>query len=129
MVDYAWAESCEATANMEERMIQRLFVYGPLGPGRPNQHILLDIGGTFEPASVSGILHSEGWGAAMGYPAIELADGGETVSGFLFSSETLSAHWSRLDEFEGEAYKRVLTRVTLEDGSTTEAYIYELKQS
>ena len=32
--------------------MERLFVYGTLGPGRPNEHILLKIGGTWQPASV-----------------------------------------------------------------------------
>lgn len=26
-------------------MTERLFVYGTLGPGRPNEHVLRDIGG------------------------------------------------------------------------------------
>ena len=28
-------------------MIQRLFVYGTLAPGRPNEHVLREIGGSF----------------------------------------------------------------------------------
>jgi gamma-glutamylcyclotransferase (GGCT)/AIG2-like uncharacterized protein YtfP len=30
----------------------RLFVYGTLAPGRPNEHVLADLGGTWEPAYV-----------------------------------------------------------------------------
>lgn len=41
-------------------MIERLFVYGSLAPGRPNEHILAAIPGTWEPASVSGRLREEG---------------------------------------------------------------------
>ena len=29
-------------------MIQRLFVYGTLAPGRPNEHVLSEIGGSWE---------------------------------------------------------------------------------
>jgi gamma-glutamylcyclotransferase (GGCT)/AIG2-like uncharacterized protein YtfP len=49
------------------------------------------------------------------------------VEGFLFTSENLSGHWVVLDEFEGQAYERVLTKVKLKDGSTVDAYIYTLE--
>ena len=32
-------------------MIQRLFVYGTLAPGQPNEHVLGDIEGSWETAS------------------------------------------------------------------------------
>ena len=51
---------------------------------------------------------------------------GEEVQGLVFSSEQLAAHWSRLDEFEGEGYERVLTKARLQDGSVVDAYVYEL---
>ena len=54
------------------KMTERLFVYGTLGPGRPNEHVLGSIDGSWEAASVTGTLHDEGWGAAMGYPGIVL---------------------------------------------------------
>ena len=46
-------------------MIERLFVYGTLGPGRPNEHVLTAIGGSWLNASVSGFLRNEGWGATF----------------------------------------------------------------
>src|SRR5687768_15927842 len=92
----------------EKSMTQCLFVYGTLAPGRPNEHILADVPGTWEPATVIGALHPEGWGAAAGYPGIVLAEHGGEVEGLLFTSETLAQHWDRLDEFEGEGYERVL---------------------
>jgi gamma-glutamylcyclotransferase (GGCT)/AIG2-like uncharacterized protein YtfP len=85
------------------------------------------VGGTWEAATVTGKLRQAGWGAAMGYPGIDLdADGGE-VDGFLFTSQNLSNHWAALDEFEGEAYQRVMTKVKREDGRSVEAYIYTLR--
>jgi gamma-glutamylcyclotransferase (GGCT)/AIG2-like uncharacterized protein YtfP len=108
-------------------MVERLFVYGTLGPGRPNEHVLSAIGGSWEAATVRGMLRPEGWGAAVGYPGIDLDEEGGEVEGFLFSSENLPGHWAALDEFEGEAYERVLTEVKLEDGSTGDAYIYTLR--
>ncbi|MCB9135902.1 MAG: hypothetical protein H6636_10785 [Anaerolineales bacterium] len=67
-------------------MIERLFVYGTLGPGRLNEHILTQIGGSWEAASVTGTLRQDGWGAAMGYPGIDLDENGDEIHGFVFSS-------------------------------------------
>lgn len=107
-------------------MIHRLFVYGTLAPGRPNEHILAEVPGEWEPATVRGTLHPEGWGAAEGYPGIVLDEQGGEVQGLVFSSESLAEHWTRLDEFEGEGYERVLATVTLADGTAVDAYIYRL---
>ena len=107
-------------------MISRLFVYGTLAPGRPNEHVLADVPGQWEPATVHGRLLKKGWGAATGYPGIVLDEQGAEVDGLLFSSERLAEHWSRIDAFEGEGYERVLTTVKLKSGETVEAYIYRL---
>jgi gamma-glutamylcyclotransferase (GGCT)/AIG2-like uncharacterized protein YtfP len=107
-------------------MTQRLFVYGTLAPGRPNAHVLADIPGEWEPATVIGALLPEGWGAAAGYPGIVLDQHGGEVEGLLFSSEKLSEHWVRLDAFEGEGYERVVTAVKRTDGTVVDAYIYKL---
>jgi len=109
-------------------VIKKLFVYGTLGPGGPNELILGNIGGSWEVASVRGILHQKGWGAAMGYPGVTLDKAGEKVNGFLFSSDNITEHWSELDEFEGEAYERELTNVALQNKTFVQAYIYTLKQ-
>ena len=108
-------------------MIERLFVYGTLAPGGPNEHVLSEIGGSWEAARVIGSLRQKGWGAAMGYPGIDLDEHGDEVQGFLFSSEKLSDHWAKLDAFEGNSYERVLTVVKLRGNETVDAYIYTLK--
>lgn len=108
--------------------MERLFVYGTLAPGRPNQHILKELDGTWQDATVAGKLYSEGWGAAMGFPGIVLNEPSDEISGLVFSSKDLSDNWSKLDEFEGAEYKRVLTEVKLADGNNVEAYIYVLKE-
>ena len=108
-------------------MTNRLFVYGTLAPGRPNAHVLADVRGTWQPATVRGTLVPEGWGAAAGYPGIILEERGEEVEGLLFSSESLGEHWARLDQFEGEGYERVLTAVKLRNGTRVQAYVYALR--
>lgn len=108
------------------RETERLFVYGTLAPGRRNEHILADVPGEWEAATVIGTLHPEGWGAAAGYPGIVLDERGGEVHGLLFSSTRLADEWARLDEFEGKGYERVLTSAKRADGTTVDAYIYEL---
>ncbi|REL32160.1 gamma-glutamylcyclotransferase family protein [Thalassotalea euphylliae] len=114
----------------------RLFVYGTLAPGKPNEHILEDLKGDWQAATVTGTLYAEGWGAAMGYPGIVLAqeqlssvNQAEQVQGQLFTSEDLPAHWQRLDEFEGDGYQRVVAQVRLASGEYVPAYIYTLTKS
>lgn len=109
-------------------MTDRLFVYGTLAPGRPNEHVLAEVPGKWEPATVRGTLYPQGWGAAAGYPGVVLDEMSGEVRGFVFSSAELAAHWARLDEFEGEGYERVLTTATLGDGTVVEAYVYVLRE-
>ncbi|TDF82317.1 gamma-glutamylcyclotransferase family protein [Pseudomonas sp. H9] len=107
--------------------MQRLFVYGTLGPGRPNEHVMLNIGGDWQPAMLKGRLEQAGWGAEMGFPGLVIADDGDEIHGHVFSSENFPAHWPALDEFEGAEYQRVLTNVTLASGAVIEAYVYALR--
>jgi len=107
-------------------MTHCLFVYGTLAPGKPNAHVLANVPGSWEPATVNGRLYQEGWGAAAGYPGIVLDEQGDEVHGLVFTSSELPAHWLRLDEFEGEGYARVLMSARLRDGARVDAYIYQL---
>ena len=108
-------------------MTERLFVYGSLGPGRPNEHVLAEIGGTWEAASVKGHLSERGWGAEMGYPGLVLDEAGPEVEGFIFSSDHLHAHWERLDAFEGSEYRRVTVRAHRPEAEPLDAQIYVLR--
>lgn len=109
--------------------MQRLFVYGTLAPGRPNEHVLADVPGEWERASVTGRLIPEGWGAASGFPGIVLDEHGTEVEGFVFRAQSLAEHWARLDEFEGPGYERVVTTAKLKDGRTVEASVYKLTEN
>jgi gamma-glutamylcyclotransferase (GGCT)/AIG2-like uncharacterized protein YtfP len=113
---------------LEEIEMERLFVYGSLAPGRPNEHILAGVTGSWEAASVMGTLREEGWGAAMGFPGLDLDTHGETIEGLMFSSDELAVHWAALDAFEGDAYIRTPAAVRLASGDTVEAYVYALKK-
>jgi gamma-glutamylcyclotransferase (GGCT)/AIG2-like uncharacterized protein YtfP len=108
-------------------MTHRLFVYGTLAPGRPNEHVLSGVPGVWEAATVRGVLHEHGWGAVMGYPALVMDEQGPEVDGFVFTSDGLDEHWERLDDFEGDGYERMMTVATLRGGETVEAHIYVLR--
>ena len=107
--------------------MERLFVYGSLQPGGPNEHVLTAIGGEWEPAVIKGNLVKRGWGAAMGYPGLVLDESGGDVHGHVFRSSSLSEKWFYLDEFEGEEYKRIVTSVTLLSGKQVQAHVYVLR--
>jgi gamma-glutamylcyclotransferase (GGCT)/AIG2-like uncharacterized protein YtfP len=107
-------------------MIQRLFVYGSLRPGQSNEHVLKAIGGTWQEASVRGHLKQVVEASGV-YPAIVLDATADVVTGYIFHCDTLDQHWKNLDEFEGEAYKRILVTVQTKDHIAIEAYIYALR--
>ena len=110
-------------------MTDRLFAYGTLVPGRANEHVLADVSGTWQPATVKGTLFEEGWGAAAGYPGVVLDEIGGEVDGYVLTAEYLATHWGRLDEFEGDGYARVITSAELGDGTVVEAHIYALNRN
>jgi gamma-glutamylcyclotransferase (GGCT)/AIG2-like uncharacterized protein YtfP len=105
-----------------------LFVYGTLAPGRPNERVLAGVPGTWTPATIRGQLFPHGWGAAAGFPGVVLDDQGPEVRGFLFRSARLAEHWQRLDDFEGDGYKRVLVTARLADGESAVAFVYVLSE-
>lgn len=97
--------------------------YGTLAPGRVNHRELASLSGSWQSGTVKGWLVDEGWATQLGYPALVLDPNGLHVEVALFESEELPAHWSRLDEFEGSSYRRVITRVETVEGSYF-SYIY-----
>jgi len=109
-------------------MLQRLFVYGTLAPGRPNEHVLSGVPGTWEQGTVRGRLIQAGWGAEQGYPGIVIDESGGSVPGYVLTSDALETEWDRLDRFEGSEYQRVMAKVRLDTGLVVEAYVYQLRR-
>ena len=68
-------------------------------------------------------LVQQGWGAALGYPALILDPEGRAIEVQIFESPDLPSHWPRLDDFEGPGYQRVAVPVETADGCL-EASIY-----
>ncbi len=107
--------------------MERLFVYGSLQPGGPNEHVLTAIGGEWVPAVIKGNLVEAGWGATMGYPGLVLDKNGNDIHGYIFVSSNLSTMWAELDQFEGEEYERTVTYVTLLNGEQVQVHVYTLR--
>jgi gamma-glutamylcyclotransferase (GGCT)/AIG2-like uncharacterized protein YtfP len=121
--DVKLEEQFEARRNVS----RHLAVYGSLAPGRENHHLLAGARGRWrEGLHVEGDLRAEGWGAALGYPALRLRRGGARVPVWLLESAALPALWPSLDEFEGPGYRRALAPVRDQEGKLVAlANLYE----
>ena len=108
------------------KVMNKIFVYGTLKRGEKNSYLLDRIGGEWIEATVKGKLHDEGWGSKFGCPGIKVDVKGQVVHGYIFRSDKLEENICFFDEFEGTEYKRTITDITLKNGLTTKAYIYQL---
>lgn len=108
-------------------LVERLATYGTLAPGKPNSFMLKDLNGRWVKGSVQGRLEQGGWGAELGFPGLVLDPDGEAIEVDVFESPDLPAHWERLDNFEGDGYRRVKTKVDAPNGEI-EAHIYILSK-
>jgi gamma-glutamylcyclotransferase (GGCT)/AIG2-like uncharacterized protein YtfP len=107
--------------------MNRLFIYGSLQPGGPNEHVLGSVDGEWEPAVIKGKLIDSGWGASLGYPGLVIDDEGVEIPGYVFSSPNLQSKWDELDELEGRDYERTIAEVALANGSFVRVHVYILR--
>jgi gamma-glutamylcyclotransferase (GGCT)/AIG2-like uncharacterized protein YtfP len=96
----------------------RLAVYGTLAPGEVNHDQLSECTGTWRSGTV------RGWRREREYPELVLDASGPQVAVQVLESPALAEVWPRLDEFEGEGYRRVLVEVRFAGGGTTVANVY-----
>jgi gamma-glutamylcyclotransferase (GGCT)/AIG2-like uncharacterized protein YtfP len=82
---------------------QKLVAYGTLRPGGPNEEILKDLVGDWQPRLLRGRIREEGslsffhWDPHAG-----------PIEAMLLTAPKLGERWERLDHFEGARYKRHL---------------------
>ena len=107
--------------------MERLATYGTLRPGERNHGQVSGLRGRWLTGSVRGRLLDVGWGAGFGFPGLILDDAGDNIPVEVLESPDLQAHWDRLDEFEGDEYRRVRVTVAT-DGAPVEAFIYVVAQ-
>ncbi len=107
--------------------MERLFLYGSLQPGGPNEHVLAGVPGQWQPAVVKGRLVNAGWGASLGYPGLIADERGPEVHGQILTSTELGAKWAELDLLEGDEYVRTKVPAFLPNGKKVVAFAYLLK--
>lgn len=76
---------------------------------------------------MTGTLHDRGWGAGLGYPALDWDAAGPRVDADLFTSSDLPGHWQRLDDFEGADYERIVVPFFDDSGFVAEGNVYVLR--
>lgn len=104
--------------------MNKLFVYGTLKPGCSNHYILEQIGGNSIEAKLYGYQFDENWERKTGYPGLIKGDVNAEIEGFLFISENLTKSWSILDEFETEAYSRIIVPIAIENNTAVNGFVY-----
>jgi gamma-glutamylcyclotransferase (GGCT)/AIG2-like uncharacterized protein YtfP len=130
----AAAESTETLPTLENAagMLfgcnSKLAVYGSLQPGGENHSVIEHLQGTWSTGFVRGTLFESGWGADIGYPAMRWVPDGSQIAVHLFESRKLESEWTRLDEFEGSEYIRILVPVEKHDKVFAVANIYALRE-
>lgn len=100
--------------------------YGTLAPGEENHHQLEGLRGHWFKGTVRGRRLKSDDDIWKDYPAFRLDPKADAVEVHIFESTDLPAHWSRLDAFEGEHYKRVVTTADTEQGMI-DVSIYEFR--
>ena len=109
------------------KVIDNLFVYGTLQKGKQHENFLNNLNGSWKKGYVFGKLLNISSGQDYGYPALKLDAKGSKIYGMIFHLKDLESHIKKIDEFEGDSYKRIISKIILEDGSQIESYLYELK--
>lgn len=108
-------------------MSQHLVVYGSLAPGGPNHSLLSHLEGEWRKGWVTGELLDRGWSAAMSFPALRWCPEGGEIDAHLLISRDLPGYWSRLDDFEGLEYRRILAPFWTPDGEAWVGNIYAME--
>ena len=109
------------------KKITNLFVYGTLQKGKQHERILKKLNGTWKKGYVTGKLLNLSSGPEYGYPGLKLDKKGSKIYGMIFQSKDLNDFIKKIDKFEGDSYKRVISKIKLKDGTQIESYLYEIK--
>ena len=105
-------------------------VYGTLAPNRPNHYKIEHIQGKWREGTIKGKLENKGWGAELGYYGFKhcTEDEQQNIKVYVLFSEHLKDNWTRLDEFEGTGYLRILCKFELENGEIGVGNIYAINE-
>ncbi len=69
-------------------------------------------------------------GAELGYYGFKPVNVSEQeeIEVFVLFSDELADHWQRLDDFEGDGYKRTAVQYKLDSGEIGVGYIYAINE-
>jgi hypothetical protein len=81
----------------------KLIVYGSLAPGGVNAFVLAGLVGEWHPCRIRGRM-----GTYLGFKSFRYDPQGPENQAWLFSSAELPRVISELDDFEGDAYERIV---------------------
>lgn len=97
-----------------------LVAYGALAPGGVYHDTLEGLGGAWDSVVVRGQLVEGG-----AFPRLAVDPTGDAVQALLLrGAPGLPERWARLDEIEGDSYRRALAAVETEDGELVIANVY-----
>ena len=99
----------------------RLFVYGTLRKAAPASQWSRFLEST---STFIGNSHVEGQLRPVGQYTGLVPGGDGTVAGEVHELHEPDQTLATLDEYEGDAYQRRIIRVTMEDGTSTDAWAY-----
>ncbi|HEU4520956.1 MAG TPA: gamma-glutamylcyclotransferase [Thermoanaerobaculia bacterium] len=102
---------------MKAEADDKLVVYGSLAPGERHHDLLAPLHGEWRRCSITGVVRMHD-----GY-RIFSPEGTARIQALMFVSSDLARYWRVLDDFEGDAYRRIVIPVETADGQTV-ANIY-----
>ena len=108
------------------KKIDSIFVYGTLQPGKQHEEIFKKIKGSWKKGFIFGKLINISKGSNYGYPVIKIKKKGDKIFGMVFKSKNLDKIINKVDVFEGQGYRRIITSVNLINGSKINSYVYTL---
>jgi hypothetical protein len=97
---------------------KHLVVYGSLVPGGLHHFLLADLPGTWEQCVIRGWM-----GTFRGFKSFRYDPQGPEHPAWIFYSAELPRVISELDDFEGDAYERIIIPVQV-DGRRVKAQVY-----
>jgi len=101
----------------------KLIVYGSLAPGGVNAFLLAGLSGEWRPCRIRGRM-----GAYLGFKSFRYDPQGPEHPAWLLASADLPRIMPELDDFEGEAYERLVIPARVE-GRWVMAQVYAGKYS
>lgn len=107
----------------------KLGTYGTLSPGECNHHIVKELRGQWLRGTTYGWMQPHGWGQQYGFLVMVFDPAGQPIPIHVLESPDLPEGFTRIDEFEGSEYQRVVLPIKLSNGALCTAQVYARTRS